>query len=76
MRKAFATWQKLDDHVQEYILMLCEQGCVVTTEIVIATAKGLAMVSDHTRLEKYGGPATLSVSWAKSWLKHMNFTKR
>ena len=56
--------------------MLREQGCVVITEIVIATAKGLAKVIDHTRLEKYGGPATLSVPWAKSLLKRMNFTKR
>ena len=68
--------KKLDDHVQGYILMLREQGCVVTTEIVIAAAKGLAKVIDRTRLEKYGGPATLSVSWAKSLLKRMNFTKR
>ena len=65
-----------DDHVQEYILMLREQGCIVTTEIVIATAKGLAKVIDHIHLEKYGGPATLSVPWAKSLLKRMNFTKR
>ena len=51
--------------------MLHEQGCVVITEIVIATAKGLAEVIDRTPLEKYGGSATLGVPWAKSLLKHM-----
>ena len=68
--------KKLDEHVQEYILMLREQGCIITTEIVIATAKGLAKAIDRTRLEKYGGPATLGVPWAKSLLRRMNFTKR
>ena len=31
---------------------------------------------EPSRLSKNGGPATLSVSWAKSLLKRMDFTKR
>ena len=56
--------------------MLRNHGCVITTEIVVATAKGLTKVIDRTRLERYGGPAKLGVPWAKSLLKCMNFTKR
>ena len=44
--------------------------------VTIAAAKGLAQVMEPSRLSKNGGPATLSVSWAKSLLKRMNFTKR
>ena len=56
--------------------MLHDHGYVITTEIVVATAKGLNTVIDRTRLERYGGPAKLGVPWAKSLLKRMNFTKR
>ena len=31
---------------------------------------------DRTRLAEYGGPATLTIPWAKSLLKRMNYTKR
>ena len=31
---------------------------------------------DRTRLSEYGGPTMLTVPWAKSLLKRMNFTKR
>ena len=56
--------------------MLRDHGCVITTETVVVTARGPTKVIDHTRLERYGGPAKLGVPWAKSLLKCMNFTKR
>ena len=31
---------------------------------------------ERTRLAEQGGPATLTIPWAKSLLKRMNFTKR
>ena len=68
--------KKLDDAVQEYILKLRDHGSAINTAIVIAVAKGLALAMDHTRLAVHGGPATLTVPWAKSLLKRMNFTKR
>ena len=68
--------KNLDEQVQEYILKLREHGCAVNTTIVIAAARGLGRIVDRTRLSECGGPATLSVSWAKSLLKRMNFTKR
>ena len=66
--------KNLDKQMQEYILKLREHGCAVNT--VIAAATGLARDIKPTCLSECGGPATLSVSWAKSLLKCMNFTKR
>jgi len=56
--------------------MLRDYGCPVNTTIVVAVARGIAKAMDQTRLAEYGGPATLTVDWAKSLLKMMNFTKR
>ena len=68
--------RKLDDAVQEYLLKLRDHGCPINTSIIIAVTRGLGEVIDQTRLAKYGGPATLTVPWAKLLLKRMNFTKR
>ena len=68
--------KNLDEQVQEYILKLREHGCAVNTTVVIAAARGLTRIIEPTCLSECGGPATLSVSWAKSLLKRMNFRKR
>ena len=68
--------RKLDDAVQEYLLKLRDHGCPINTSIIIAVTRGLGEVIDQTRLAKYGGPATLTVPWAKLLLKRMNFMKR
>ena len=68
--------RKLNEAVQEYVLKLRSHGCPINTSIVIAVAKGLGEVMDLTRLAKYDGPAMLTVPWAKSLLKRMDFTKR
>ena len=68
--------KNLDEQVQEYILKLREHGCAVNTTVVIAAARGLTKIIEPTHLSECGGPATLSVSWAKSLLKCINFTKR
>ena len=68
--------QKMDAMVQDYIRKLREKGCVINTAIVTAAAKGILLSQDRTRLQEFGGPATLSPTWAKSLLKRMNFTQR
>ena len=68
--------KKLDTAVQYYVLKLREYGCPVDTYLVVAAAKGITQAMDRTRLAEAGGPATLTISWAKSLLKRMNFTKR
>ena len=67
--------KNLDEQVQEYILKLHEHGCAVNATVVITAAGGLTRVIEPTRLSECGGPATLSVSWAKSLLKLINFTR-
>ena len=68
--------KKLDDDVQEYILKLREHGYPISIHLIIAAARGIAQAMDRTRLAEYSGPATLTISWAKSLLKRMNYTKR
>lgn len=68
--------QKMDIMVQEYIRRLRETGGVINTAIVRAAAEGILLSQDRTRLQQFGGPATLSSTWAKSLLKRMNFTQR
>ena len=68
--------RELDEAEQEYVLKLRDHGCTINTSIVIAVAKVLGEVMDLARLVKYGGPVTLTVPWAKSSLKRMDFTKR
>ena len=48
----------------------------MNTDVTTAAARGILKVMDPSRLAKYGGPATLSVPWAKSLLHRMNFMKR
>ncbi len=67
---------KMDDMVQRYVYKLRDKGCVINTAIVKAAARGLLMSQDKTRLQEFGGPATLTPAWAKSLLKRMNFTQR
>ena len=62
--------------MQECILKLREFGYPVYTELVVATARGIAQAMDQTRVAKYGGLAMLTASWAESLLKRMNFTRR
>ena len=66
----------MDTMVQDYIRRLREKGCVINTAIVIAATKGILLSQDRTRLQEFGGPATLSPTWAKSLLTRMNFTQR
>ena len=68
--------EKLDTAVPDYVLKLREYGCPVDTYLVVAAAKGITQAMDRTRLAEAGGPVTLTVSWAISLLKRMNFTKR
>lgn len=67
---------ELDTIVQQYIMKLRQNKATVNTAVVIAGARGILLSLDRSRLSQYGGPATLTESWAKSILKRMNFTKR
>ena len=68
--------KRLDEAIQQYILKLREHGCRINTVIVLVVVRGIIKSMDRTRLSEYGGPTMLTVPWAKSLLKRMNFTKR
>jgi len=68
--------KNLDVAVQEYVLKLREVGCPVNTDVTIAAAQGILQAMEASRLAKNGGPATLSLPWAKSLLKRMDFRKQ
>ena len=76
MRQTITPWKKIVEAVQQYVLKLRECGCPVNTVIVLPVARGIAKAMERTRLAEQGGPATLTIPWAKSLLKRMNFTKR
>ena len=58
--------KKLDNAAQEYILKLRECGCPISIHLIIAATRGIAQAMDRTRLAEYGGPATLTTSWANT----------
>ena len=68
--------ERLDKCVQEYVLKVRERGCAVNSALVVAGARGIVESLDRSRLAEYGGHVTLTVSWARSVLKRLNFTKR
>ena len=67
---------KMDTVVKKYIIKMREKGAPITTAVVIASARGLLTCMDRTRLQEFGGPATLTKAWAQSLLRRMNFSKR
>lgn len=64
---------EIDQVLQNYITQL---RAPITTAVVRASARGLLLAMDRSRLQEFGGPATLSIPWARSLLKRMNYTRR
>ena len=69
-------WEKLDQQVQLYLRKVREAGGVVTAAIVMAAAKGIVMSEDKYKVVEYGGYIDLTITWAQSLLRRMNFVKR
>ncbi len=67
---------RLDNMVQEYIRRIRDSAGIINTAIVVSSARGILLSQDRTRLAEFGGPATLTIPWAKSLLKRMHFSKR
>ena len=68
--------QQIDEKIQQYLRNLRDCGGVVNTAITIASAKGIVMSIDRTRLSEYGGHLNLSREWARSLMMRMGFVKR
>ena len=56
-------------------MKLREKESVINTALVIAPATGIVKSIDKTLLVECGSHLSLTVSWAKSLLKRMKFTK-
>lgn len=68
--------ERLDSKVQNYIRRTRDTGGIITTAVVIAGARGIVNAMDRTLLPEFGGHVKIDVTWAKSLLQRMNFTKR
>ena len=68
--------RKMDVMVQEYVEKLQQNGRVISTDIVKSGARGILQSLDRTSLSEYGGHVTLSIAWAKSLLRRMNYRKQ
>ncbi len=63
---------KLDFMVQKYIADMRKTGGAISSSIVRAGERGILLSLGRTMLAEFGGPATLTRSWAISLLKRMN----
>jgi hypothetical protein len=67
---------ELDSKVKLCIQTLRSKGGVVDTAICRAVDHGIVTDNDKQLLSEFGGPITLTKSWAASLLNRMNFVKR
>ena len=74
--RPFLLGRELDDKVQAYLVKVREAGGAVSARIAVATARGVLLTYDKTRLEEFGGSIRLGKSWAHSLLQRMNFVQR
>ena len=66
----------VDVMVQKYLKKVRDVGGVVSARIVEATARGILLSNDKTKLEEFGGYVQLSRHWAYALLKRMKFVHR
>ena len=66
---------ELDSKVKLYLQTLRSKGGVVNTAICRAVGHGIVTANDKQLLSEFGGPITLTKSWAASLLNRMNFVK-
>ena len=67
---------ELTKELKLYIEVIREGGGVINTAIVIAAATGMLQKRDPASLASNGGHITLKKSWAKYFLRKMNYVKR
>lgn len=68
--------EALDRKVQQYLVRVRDGGGVVSARIAMASARGILMSCNRSRLVEFGGDVQLTRQWAYSLLRRMNFVKR
>lgn len=68
--------EKFDGMVQAYIRRVREAGGSISSQVVLAAARGILTSMDKTKLKEFGGHVALNRHWAHSLLSRMNFVQR
>ena len=75
-RRPILLGQELDSLVQMYLRKVREGGGTVSARIVIATARGILLKCNRSKLVEFGGHVQLDRQWAHSLLQRMDFVQR
>ena len=67
---------KIDGMVKAYIKSIHKVGENVSSQVVIAAARGILTSLDKTKLQEFGGHIDLTRHWAHSFLTQMNYVQR
>ena len=65
----------MESQVKQFILESRDHGSPVSTEVVVATAKGIAQAKDAMLLVENGGAIDITKDWGKRLLGRMGFVK-
>ena len=65
--------EDLESQVKQFILELRDHGSPVSTEVVVAAAKGIAQAKDAILLVENGGAIDITKDWGKRLLGRMGF---
>ena len=66
----------MEKEVKCFIKASRELGAAVSTELVMATARGVVICHDANLLAENGGYIDITKDWAKRILQRMNMVKR
>ena len=67
---------KYDYDLITYIQGLRKAGGIINSQIVRSAAQGILIVRNKSLLYYFGGEISLEKSWAESFLKRLEFSKR
>ena len=68
--------EEMDTQVEVFLKRIRENGDMVNTAIVMATAEGIVQNHDSSLLASKGGLILTTKNWAKSLMTRMDFVKR
>ena len=67
---------EIDDLTKKLVCSLRSAGSTISTDIVLASAKGIVAHQNVSLLKEHGGHIDLDKSWAKSFLTRLGYVKR
>ena len=67
---------EIDDLTKKLVRSLRSAGSPISTDVVLASAKGIVAHKNVSLLKEHGGHIDLDKSWAKSFLTRLGYVKR